>query len=80
MKYQDQIQREVRLDLSGADLIDLLNGNLKIPDAPEGFANFKAPANACVTFKVPTGGDYSGDVLGISDTHPITITWKEPAS
>lgn len=35
------------------------------------------PNNTQITFTVPSGGDYSGEVLDICDNHPIKVNWTE---
>lgn len=35
----------------------------------------KLPKEARISFRVPTGGDYSGDELDISD-YPLRVHWE----
>lgn len=78
MKSEIEQYRRVRLELSGKELIDLICGRMgSIMQILDQNGKINIPSNASVTFKVPSGGDYSGESLGISTTHPIVISWTE---
>jgi hypothetical protein len=53
------------LCLSGADIIELLCE-----------AGVDVPSGASVTFRVPSGGDWSGESIDIDAGHTITVDWE----
>lgn len=55
-----------RLELSGKDILELL---------PELGTNYTPNDTATVEFMVPSGGDYSGCLVGFEDQHRVIVTW-----
>ncbi len=83
MKIDATISRIVTLTLTAEDIINLLN--LKVDPArvervPKGFVNWNIPDNAAVVMRVPSGGDYSGELISPSTLTPLRITWTEKES
>lgn len=52
------------LELDSSDIIALLNSSRA----------YNIPSNATVMIEVPSGGDYSGEVLDLLD-YTITVVW-----
>lgn len=65
-KVTTQTTVVTELTLVGDDIIDMLR--VKYPDV------FKEGRAMSVTFRVPSGGDYSGLTLDIDDVNPIIAT------
>lgn len=54
------------ITLSGKDILEML---------PELGTDYAPGNDATITFKVPTGGDYSGTSVNFEDDERITVTW-----
>lgn len=72
MRTETRTTRRHMVHLHGEDIVDLLIQELKaqgVKRLPTGKVE--------VVFAVPSGGDYSGMEVDISDAHPVIIRWEE---
>lgn len=67
-----QIVRTRTIELSGEDLINVLKKSSFFKNMT--MTNVENGDQISVTFQVPRGGDYSGDVLEITEDNPIKIS------
>lgn len=67
MKLSAQTTKVItkEITLTGRDILKLLQASI----------NEEIPANATVFFQVPSGGDYSGMALDITDEDHITVEY-----
>lgn len=62
-------KRSYSITLTGCDIISLLRN---VMDSSQPMPS----TSATVTFRVPSGGDYSGMNIGVDVDCPITIAWE----